>query len=133
MEEELMKGPSLDSILLASTDPDRLHAWYVSALEPEGDTKMDGYRTLTFGGFHVIIDTRDDVSDTNPEPGRMILNFDVADARVIAERLDRMGVKWLAELEDRDGSLFATAIDPDGNYIQIIELSDEHRAAMEKG
>jgi predicted enzyme related to lactoylglutathione lyase len=60
----------------------------------------------------------------------MILNFDVADARAIAARLDEMGVTWLAELEDRDGSLFATAIDPDGNYVQFIQLSDEARAAM---
>lgn len=28
---------------------------------------------------------------------------------------------------------FATAFDPDGNYVQITQLSDEHRAAMEKG
>jgi len=126
-----MKRPRLDSILLASTDPDRLHAWYAAALDPEEDTKMDGYLVMKFGGFHLVIDTRSDIGETNPEPGRIILNFDVADARAIAARLDEMRVKWLAELEDRDGSLFATAIDPDGNYVQIIQLSDEARAAME--
>ncbi len=128
-----MKRPSLDSILLASTDSERLGAWYAAALEPDEDTKVDSYRVLTFGDFHVLIDSRTDVSDMNPEPARVIFNFDVADARAIAARLDDMGVRWLAELEDRDGSLFATAIDPDGNYVQVIQLSDEHRAAMEKG
>jgi predicted enzyme related to lactoylglutathione lyase len=132
VQEEIMKRPSLNSILLASTDAERLHAWYAAALEPEEDTKADGYRVLTFGGFHVLIDSRTDVSDENPEPGRVILNFDVTDARTIAARLDDMGAEWVAELEDRDGSLFATATDPDGNYVQIIQLSDEHRAAMEK-
>jgi predicted enzyme related to lactoylglutathione lyase len=126
-----MKQPSLDSILLASTDPERLGAWYATALDPKEDTKMDEYRILKFGGFHVLIDTRSDIGEMNPEPGRIILNFDVADARSIAERLDDLGAQWLAELEDRDGSLFATAIDPDGNYVQIIQLSDEARAAME--
>jgi predicted enzyme related to lactoylglutathione lyase len=125
-----MKKPILDSILLASTDPERLHAWYATALEPEEDAKVDQYRILKFGSFHVLIDQRDDVGDRNPEPGRIILNFDVADARAIAARLDDLGATWLAELEDRDGSLFATAIDPDGNYVQIIQLSDEARAAM---
>jgi predicted enzyme related to lactoylglutathione lyase len=125
-----MKRPSLDSILLASTDPERLGAWYVTALDPEEDTKMDEYRILKFGGFHVLIDTRSDIGEMNPEPGRIILNFDVADARAIAARLDDLGAQWFAELEDRDGSLFATAIDPDGNYVQIIQLSDEARAAM---
>jgi hypothetical protein len=130
-QEEIMKRPSLDSILLASTDPDRLHAWYVTALSPEEDTKVDSYHVLKFGNFHVLIDRRSDISDANLEPGRVILNFDVADARAIAARLDEVDVEWLAALEDRDGSLFATAIDPDGNYVQIIQLSDTARAAME--
>lgn len=125
-----MKPPSLDSILLASTDPARLRTWYAAALEPTEDTEVDQYRVLKFGAFHLLIDSRDDVSDRNPEPGRVILNFDVADARAVAARMTDLGTSWLAELEDRDGSLFATAIDPDGNYVQIIQLSDAHREAM---
>jgi predicted enzyme related to lactoylglutathione lyase len=54
----------------------------------------------------------------------------VPDARAVVARMNDLGVTWLAELEDRDGSLFATAIDPDGNYVQIIELSEAHRAGM---
>lgn len=128
-----MTGPKLDSMLLASTDPDRLAAWYVAALEPDTDTKVDNYRVLEFGGFHVLIDRRSDVGDANPEPARVIFNFDVPDAKAIAARLDEMGATWIAELDDRDGSFFATAADPDGNYIQIIQLSDAHRAEMAKG
>jgi predicted enzyme related to lactoylglutathione lyase len=130
LEEETMTSPNLVSILLASTDPERLHAWYTAALSPLEDTKADQYHILKFGTFFLLIDHRDDVGDTNPEPGRVILNFDVDDARAVAARLEEAGTTWLAELEDRDGSLFATAIDPDGNYVQIIQLSDEHRAAM---
>jgi predicted enzyme related to lactoylglutathione lyase len=125
-----MKRPSLESILLASTDPERLHAWYAAVLDPEENTAVDNYRILKFGGVYLVIDSRDDVGGSNPEPGRMILNFDVADARAVVERINGTGVKWHADLEDRDGSLFATAIDPDGNYVQVIQLSDEARAAM---
>lgn len=125
-----MKRPTLDSMLLASTDPERLRTWYVAALDPEENTDVEGYRVLKFGQFYLMIDTRADVSDKNPEPGRMILNFDVDDARAVVERLNGLGVSWLAELEDRGGSLFATAIDPDGNYVQIIQLSEAERAAM---
>jgi uncharacterized glyoxalase superfamily protein PhnB len=120
----------LGSILLASTDPERLRAWYVDALSPEEDVNVNGYRVLKFGGAYVMIDSRTDVTDKNPEPGRMILNFNVDDARAVAARLTEMGVTWLSELEDRDGSLFGTVIDPDGNYVQIIQLSEEHRASM---
>ncbi|HEX2153015.1 MAG TPA: VOC family protein [Acidimicrobiia bacterium] len=125
--------PKLDSMLLASRNPDRLGTWYASALEPDEDTRQDQYRVLSFGGFYILVDERDDVSEINPEPGRIILNFDVSDARAVVERLDGMGVEWVAPLEDRNGSLFATARDPDGNYVQIIELSEEARAAMEAG
>ncbi|NRQ36312.1 VOC family protein [Nonomuraea sp. NN258] len=125
-----MRRPILDSLLLSSTDPERLRTWYVSALDPEEVSDVNGYGVLKFGPFHLLIDTRADVADKNPEPGRVILNFDVADARAIAARMTELGVQWLAELEDRDGSLFATAVDPDGNYVQIIQLSEEHRAAM---
>lgn len=127
-----MKRPSLDSILLASTDPDRLHAWYAAALTPSEDTKMDQYRVLRFGNFYVLIDQRDDIGDRTVEPERVILNFDVADARAVVERMTELGTPWLAEIEDRDGSLFATAIDPDGNYVQVIQLSEAHRTAMEQ-
>lgn len=121
------------SILLSSTDPKRLRAWYADALQPQTDAENQGYGILGFGDFWLMIDTRDDVGASNPEPGRMILNFEVDDARAVASRLDALGARWLAELEDRDGSLFATAIDPDGNYVQIIQLSEAARAEMEAG
>lgn len=127
-----MTRPSLGSILLASADPERLHDWDAAAFDPSEDEKVDQYRVLKFGEFYLLIDSRDDVGDRNPEPGRVILNFDVPDARAVAARLEELGTTWLADLEDRDGSLFATAIDPDGNYVQLIQLSDEHRAQMER-
>jgi len=122
--------PSLDSMLLASTNPERLHAWYAAAFEPSEDTRMDQYHVLRFGSFYLLIDTRDDIGERNPEPARVILNFDVEDAHAVVARLNELGTTWLAELEDREGSLFAAAIDPDGNYVQIIQLSEEARAAM---
>ena len=124
-----MTKSRLNSMLLASPDPERLHAWYAAGFEPEQDTKSNGYRLLTFGGFTILIDRRDDVSGPNPQPGRVILNFDVADARAVARRLDGMGVTWRAELEEREPGLFATAIDPDGNYVQIIQLRPGHGPA----
>ncbi|WAE71744.1 VOC family protein [Streptomonospora nanhaiensis] len=128
-----MARPNLDSMLLATTDPDRLHAWYAAVLDPRADDSMDGYRVLRFGTFHLLIDRRDDVGPVSADPSRMILNFDVDDARAVAARMDGAGTEWLAPLEDRGGSLFATAKDPDGNLVQIIQLSEEHRAEMEGG
>jgi len=124
--------PKLGSLLLSSTKPERLRDWYVAALSAKAETTPGeaSYDVLDFDGFYVMIDSRDDVGDLNPEPGRVILNLEVTDAPAVAEKITDQGGSWLAELEDRDGSWFGTAIDPDGNYVQIIELSDEARAAM---
>jgi predicted enzyme related to lactoylglutathione lyase len=121
---------SLASMLLSSTDPERLRTWYARTLRPEVDDEVENYRMLRFDGFYLMIDSRDDVTGVNREPGRMILNFDVDDARATVRRMDEVGTGWLTPLEDRDGSLFATAVDPDGNYVQIIQLSEAHKAEM---
>jgi predicted enzyme related to lactoylglutathione lyase len=121
---------SLRSLMLSSTDPERLHAWYTSVLPPDTDDRQGDYRILGYGGFHLFLDSRDDVGEQAAEPGRMLLNFDVDDARGVVDRVDEQDGTWLAPLEDRDGSLFATAVDPDGNYVQVIQLSPEHRAQM---
>ncbi|GAA1760801.1 MULTISPECIES: VOC family protein [Streptomonospora] len=123
-------GTGLDGMLLASRDPERLRAWYASALEPQEEFEQDQYRMLKFRTFYLVIDHRDDVAATNPDPARVVLNFDVEDARAAVKRMEQAGTRWVAPLEDRDGSLFATATDPDGNYVQVIQLSEEHRNAM---
>jgi predicted enzyme related to lactoylglutathione lyase len=117
----------IGSILLASTDPDRLRDWYECAFRVGAD--VDGF--LRFGDVGVLIVSRDDVSARNPEPGRIIINVHVDDANASARHLDAMGVSWLAPLEYReaDGAWFATLLDPDGNYVQIIELTDAYWTA----
>lgn len=128
-----MASPSLTSIMLSSTEPDRLHEWYRTVFPPDTDNEQQQYRILGYRGVHLFIDTRDDVGEKTAEPGRVLLNFEVDDARAAAERIDQSGSSWLAPIEDRDGSLFATAIDPDGNYVQIIQLSEAHRAEISPG
>ena len=110
----------LGSILLGSTDPARLRAWYRAALSPA--ELPDGF--LDFGAVRVLIDERSDIGAANPEPGRVILNFHVADARATAQHLDRLGVTWLSPVEQRVNGLFGTLVDPDGNYVQIIEFAN---------
>jgi predicted enzyme related to lactoylglutathione lyase len=118
--------PTLGSILLGTADPVGLRDWYAAAFSAGDD---DGFTEVTptlfacrFGDTSLLIDGRGDVAHTSPDPGRVILNFHVDDARATAERLNDIGVTWLVELEERDGGRFGTLVDPDGNYVQIIEL-----------
>ena len=130
MNEQTMPAPAIGSILLASTDPERLRAWYERAFGVTADA--DGF--LWFGGVGLLIDGRGDVAATAVEPARVILNIHVGDAQGSARRLDGLGAAWLAELEYREpaGAWFGTVLDPDGNYVQIIELTDAYHAARQR-
>lgn len=122
-----MATPTLGSILLGTTNPHRLRDWYAATLASDGEGFTEVSPTMfacNFGDVGLLIDGRDDVADKNPEPGRVILNFHVEDARATAAHLNDVGVTWLVELEEREGGLFGTLIDPDGNYVQIIELKE---------
>lgn len=122
--------PAIGSFLLASTDPGRLRGWYERAFGVTADT--DGF--LRFGEIGLLVDSRDDVVAKAAEPARVILNLHVDDAEATARHLDTMGVTWLAPLEYREqaGAWFGTVLDPDGNYVQIIELTPAYRAARQQ-
>ena len=115
-----MKTPTLGSILLGSAEPQRLRDWYCAAF----DCTPNKYGFIDFGGVDILIDGRTDVTPANHEPGRCILNFHVDDARGTVAHLDSLGATWLVPLEDRGNGLFGTLIDPDGNYLQIIQMEE---------
>ena len=119
-----MTIPSLGSLLLASTDSDRLRAWYVAAFDVRPD--VDGF--LPFGPVGVLIVGRDDVAASTVEPGRVLLNYHVTDIAARAAHLDGMAATWVAPVEYRadGGAWFGTVTDPDGNYVQLIELTSAY-------
>ena len=82
------------------------------------------------GGVSLLIDGRDDVAAWKPERARVIINTHVDDARATAQHLDSLGVTSLAEAGYREpaGAWSGTVLDPDGNYVQIIELADAYRS-----
>jgi predicted enzyme related to lactoylglutathione lyase len=122
--------PTVGGFLLASTDPGRLRSWYERAFGVTADA--DGF--LPFGEIDLLVDSRDDVMAKAVEPGRLILNLHVDDAEATARHLGAMGVTWLAPLEYREqaGAWFGTVVDPDGNYVQIIELTPAYWAARQQ-
>ncbi len=127
---EFPAQPAIGSLLLASADPGRLRAWYERAFGVIADT--DGF--LRFGQVGLLIDRRDDIAAVATEPARVILNLHVGNAQATALRLDDVGATWLAGLEYREdaGAWFGTVLDPDGNYVQIIELTPAYWAARQQ-
>jgi predicted enzyme related to lactoylglutathione lyase len=114
-------------VLISSTDPDRLVAWYRAALEPLGAVWQE-HMLLVAGGMYVGFDGRDDIAGKPAEPGRHMVNFTVRDIRAAEAHLNTLGVTWIRPLEEvDDGLFFSTVTDPDGNYLQFIQVPAEQR------
>jgi catechol 2,3-dioxygenase-like lactoylglutathione lyase family enzyme len=115
-------SPVIGSLLIGSTDAERLRAWYEQVFAVRAD--VDGFLPL---GVGLLVDARDDVAPRSREPGRVVLNVHVSDARAAAQRLEESGAPWVSPLEYRDaGAWFGTVTDPDGNLVQVIELTPEY-------
>jgi predicted enzyme related to lactoylglutathione lyase len=110
------------SILLATTDPDRLRSFYCEAFEVEPDDTG----IVTLAGLGIIFDRRDDVAERTAEP-RVVLNIDTEDAASVVERIEGMGVTFSVRLEDRGPGIFSTFEDPDGNLTQVLQMTQEYR------
>jgi predicted enzyme related to lactoylglutathione lyase len=111
-----MRGLSLGVVLVGSADPTRLRAWYADAFGVQSDE--DG--VLDFGNARMVIDKRD-VASTACEPGRMIITFAVDDIVAAEARLIDREVTWIREIESTPMGRIGTLLDPDGNYLQVME------------
>lgn len=120
----LMPTPDLASVVLASRAPNQLRAWYGSVFNVAPDA--DGW--LRFGRVAVKIESRENIADTAAEPARVIPNYHVADLQILAVRLSEHHAQWMVPVEYRaeSGAWFATVADPDGNYLQLIQLTAEY-------
>ena len=121
------KNPHVGGIVLGSTDPARLWEWYRSAFAPEAE-KEGSMLGLELGGTYLIFESRNDVGRKSVEPGRLIVNFEVDDIRGLEKHLTTgLNARWVRPVEDPDeGIMLGTLEDPDGNYVQIFELTGEH-------
>ncbi|MGI5352821.1 VOC family protein [Streptomyces sp. CA-250714] len=119
-------GPKLGGIVLGSTDPKRLWEWYRTAFAPDAEEEgpMLG---LELSGTYLIFESRDDVGRRSVEPGRILVNFEVKDIHDMAERLtEQLDPRWVRPVEAVDENvLLGTVEDPDGNYVQLFEATDD--------
>ena len=111
-------GPSLGVVLVGSADPVRLRAWYAGAF----GVRVDADGALDFAGTRVAIDKRE-VAERASEPGRMILTFAVDDINAAEARLIDHEVTWIREVETTPIGRIGTLVDPDGNYVSVMETA----------
>lgn len=120
----------IDSFLLniTSDQPDALRDWYRDVLQlPE----LEGMPAFDAGGTMVSIDSHSEVHGKAAEPACMLLNLIVPDLATEHERLLAAGVECLREpAREEWGGLITTFLDPDGNYVQLVQMPAEGSAAL---
>ena len=72
----------------------------------------------------LIIEGHSDVSGPTKDPQRVMLNFLVDDVAAEQQRLEAQGVDFIRPATEEPGfGIIATFADPDGNYCQLMQLT----------
>jgi predicted enzyme related to lactoylglutathione lyase len=114
-------------VVLSSRAPGRLAAWYRQVLGLRGDDAV-----LMAGGVELSFTSRGDIGPTTAEPIRLIPNFHVDDVRAVEARLVEMEAIWVREIERTPWGMIGTVLDPDGNYVQIVEPASDSPPCLQR-
>ena len=116
------------SILVFSEDPKRLSDFYGKVLQKEPDWVMEGYYGFRAGNTFLTFGPHDKVKGKNPNPDRIMYNFETRDVKFEFDRIKGLGAKVVAEPYQMGGDYdgwIATFADPDGNYFQLMTPWEE--------
>ena len=106
---------------VTSDQPDRLKQFYADVVGlPRNPDMGDG--AFMAGPTPFLIDGHSAVKGATKEPQRMLLDFFVDDLAAEQKRLEGAGVKFIRTAGKEEwGGTISTFLDPDGNYVQLIE------------
>ncbi|OGE19439.1 hypothetical protein A3J19_01870 [Candidatus Daviesbacteria bacterium RIFCSPLOWO2_02_FULL_41_8] len=125
---KLIKG--IESITLFSENAKKLADFYKEKVglkvTMEAEVGEEGENLFGFefeGGTGLYIMDHSKVKGTNKEPERIIFNLEVGDIEEDVKRLDKAGVKKIADTYHMQNYGFiATFEDIDGNYFQLVQI-----------
>ncbi len=111
---------TLGSVIIASADPARLRAFYHDIL----GVRANAQGKLQSGGVIIHPARHSRVQGPPAEPYRAMLTFETTDIQASAAALRAAGVVFVREpTQERWGGWVATFLDPDGNYLQLIQVA----------
>lgn len=104
-----------DGFAIATESPRALGDWYCELLGAQRENE----NVATLGPLQLVFFPHDNVSGSNPQPERIMINFAVPDAAAFAAHADGLEVEWIRRFEPEAFGLLATIADPDGNFVQF--------------
>jgi predicted enzyme related to lactoylglutathione lyase len=110
----------LSSIMLGSSDPKSLSAFYSKVLEKEPDMVDGDWYGYSIGECFLTMGSHDKVKGKATNPERVMFNFETKEVKAEFDRITKLGATVVAEPYQMDSSWIATLCDPDGNYFQLM-------------
>lgn len=117
-------------VIVNSERPEELIRFYEEVVGLEAIPEMGPgmFRVGASPSVTFIIEGHSEVRGPAREPQRVLLNFSVADLGSEQRRLEGCGVKFVRDAAEEPGvGVFATFVDPDGNYCQLVEFGLDAR------
>jgi predicted enzyme related to lactoylglutathione lyase len=113
------------NINVTSAQPERLIAFYRDVLQLPPEHNM-GEGAFVVGGGNLLVDGHSLTTGDTKEPQRVLINFFVEDLDAEQRRLEGLGVRFIRD-KGREywGGVISTFVDPDGNYLQLLQMKPE--------
>lgn len=110
-------------IVLTTDNVDKLNAFYhdVVGLPPVPELGPSAHNLGS--GAILFIQDHTDTKGPAKEPQRYLPGITVADVKAERERMEQQGVRFIRkDGKEEWGGIISTFVDPDGNYIQIMQM-----------
>jgi predicted enzyme related to lactoylglutathione lyase len=115
---------NFNSVLIGSSQPDALAAFYAQVFGKAADFTDGGYAGWQVGSAFVTVGPHSEMKGAAKEPARILLNFESAQVREEFARIKGTGATVVKEPYQMEGmgpnDWIATFADPDGNYFQLM-------------
>jgi predicted enzyme related to lactoylglutathione lyase len=107
---------------ITSEQPEAMIAFYRDVLHLPLNPAV-GEGAFQAGGATLIFDGHSQTKGTAREPQRCLIDFTVEDLMAEKARREAAGARFIREpAREYWGGLISTFLDPDGNYLQLIEM-----------
>lgn len=115
--------------VMVNTTPERwpaMRRFYVEVLGLTPRSDRDGFVSFQWGvpphDTRLTVTVHSEVRGPAVDPVRRLLNLGVDDIEAVARRIAAAGGTFVRQpVQERWGGWIATLVDPDGNYVQLMQ------------
>ena len=115
----------IHSVVIWTEDMSRLLPFYRDVLGLKPQMENEGFVAFeASSGAALALGAHSEVKGRSQDPYRMMVDLQVDDCQAEYERLSKQGVEFLkAPGKEGDGAIIATLFDPDGNILQLFQMT----------